>query len=77
MGSSLASQVTYGFGCQGASRRLPAKDEGTGLPARATLAADVRSEQFAREARRQAALVARTDRHSDDKDFIEAVSVTW
>ena len=38
---------------------------------------DVRSEQFAREARRQAALIAQIDRHSDDQDFIEAVSVDW
>ena len=38
---------------------------------------DVRSEQFVREARRQAALIAQIDRHSDDQDFIEAVSVAW
>lgn len=39
---------------------------------------DVRSEQFVREARRQAALIAQVDRHSDDdQDFIEAVSVDW
>lgn len=38
---------------------------------------DVRTEQFAREARRQAALVARVDRRGDDQDFIEAVSVDW
>ena len=38
---------------------------------------DVRSEQFIREARRQSALIARVDRHSDDQDFIEAVSVDW
>ncbi len=38
---------------------------------------DVRSEQFAREARRQAALVAQMDHHGEDQDFIEAVSVAW
>lgn len=38
---------------------------------------DVRTEQFAREARRQAALVAQIDRQGDDQDFIEAVSVEW
>lgn len=38
---------------------------------------DVRTEQFAREARRQAALIARIDRRADDQDFIEAVSVDW
>lgn len=38
---------------------------------------DVRTEQFAHEARRQAALIARADRHGDEQDFIEAVSVDW
>lgn len=38
---------------------------------------DVRSEQFVREARRQAALVARIDREGGDQTFIEAVSVQW
>ncbi len=38
---------------------------------------DVRSEQFAREARRQSALIAQVDRRNDDQDFIEAVSVEW
>ncbi|HZD22555.1 MAG TPA: antitoxin MazE family protein [Acidimicrobiia bacterium] len=38
---------------------------------------DVRSPRFAAEARRQAALVAAADRHSDDQDFVEAVSVDW
>ena len=38
---------------------------------------DVRSEQFVREARRQAALIARFDRHTDDQDFVEAMSVDW
>ncbi|MBB1482767.1 antitoxin MazE family protein [Tessaracoccus sp. MC1865] len=38
---------------------------------------DVRSEQFAREARRQAALVADSDRRHDEQDFIEAVAVDW
>lgn len=38
---------------------------------------DVRTEQFAAEAHRQAALVAHADRAGDDQDFIEAVSVSW
>lgn len=38
---------------------------------------DVRTEQFAAEAHRQAALVASADRGGDDQDFIEAVSVPW
>lgn len=38
---------------------------------------DVRTEEFAREARRQAVLVARNDHQTDDQDFIEAVSVDW
>ena len=38
---------------------------------------DVRTEDFAREARRQAALIARNDDQNDDQDFIEAVSVDW
>lgn len=38
---------------------------------------DVRTEQFAAEARRQAALVAQADRSGDDQDFIEAVSAAW
>ncbi len=38
---------------------------------------DVRTEEFAREARRQAALIARNDHQTDDQDFIEAVSVDW
>ena len=38
---------------------------------------DVRTEQFAREARRQAALIAELDRRADDQDFVEAVSVSW
>lgn len=38
---------------------------------------DVRSEQFAAEARRQARLVAAADTHGDDQTFIEAVSVAW
>ncbi|MHA6524730.1 antitoxin MazE family protein [Tessaracoccus sp. G1721] len=36
---------------------------------------DVRTEQFAREARRQAALVAQFDRQGDDQEFVEAISV--
>ena len=38
---------------------------------------DVRTEQFAHEARHQAALVAQNDRAVDDQDFIEAVTVGW
>ena len=38
---------------------------------------DVRTEQFAAEARRQAALVAQADRAGDDQEFIEAVSTPW
>ncbi|MEZ2390236.1 antitoxin MazE family protein [bacterium RCC_150] len=38
---------------------------------------DTRSKSFAEEARRQSAIVADADRHSDDQDWIEAVSVSW
>lgn len=38
---------------------------------------DVRTERFAAEAHRQAALVAAADRAGDDQDFVEAVSVPW
>ena len=38
---------------------------------------DVRSPEFAAEARRQSALVAAADRDSDDMDFVEAVSIDW
>ena len=38
---------------------------------------DVRSEEFAREAARQAALVAAADRTGDDQDFVDAISVFW
>ena len=38
---------------------------------------DVRSEQFAAEARRQAHLVAAAETRGDDQEFIEAVSVAW
>lgn len=38
---------------------------------------DVRSERFLREAHRQAGVVAAADRHSDDQDFIDAVSTSW
>ena len=38
---------------------------------------DVRSAAFADEARRQALAVAMADSHSDDQDFVEAVSVQW
>ena len=38
---------------------------------------DVRSPDFADEARRQSALVAAADRASSDMDFVEAVSEDW
>lgn len=38
---------------------------------------DTRAKTFADEARRQGARAAVADRHSDDQDFIEAVSVSW
>lgn len=38
---------------------------------------DVRTERFAAEAHRQAALVAAADRDGDDQDFVEAVSAPW
>lgn len=38
---------------------------------------DVRSEEFAVEARRQSQSVAEAERHSGDQEFIEAISVEW
>lgn len=38
---------------------------------------DVRSERFAKEARRQSARVAAADAHGDDQDFLESVSIRW
>jgi len=38
---------------------------------------DVRTQEFAAEARRQSALVAQADAVGDDQEFIEAVSVPW
>lgn len=38
---------------------------------------DVRTEEFAAEARRQALLVALDDRRSDDQDFVDEISVSW
>ncbi len=38
---------------------------------------DVRTPEFAREAQRQADLLAQSDREGDDQDFIESVSVDW
>lgn len=35
---------------------------------------DVRSERFAAEAHREALVLAEADRHSDDMDFVEAIS---
>jgi hypothetical protein len=38
---------------------------------------DVRADGFDAEAHRQAAAAAAADRHSDDQEFIEAVSAPW
>jgi len=38
---------------------------------------DVRTSDFAREAARQATLAATADRHGDDQDFVDAISVLW
>ena len=38
---------------------------------------DVHSEEFAKEAARQAAGVAEADKHSDDQDFVDAISLFW
>ncbi len=38
---------------------------------------DVRTAQFATEARRQSALVAAADAHNDDLDFVEAITIDW
>jgi hypothetical protein len=38
---------------------------------------EVRTPEFAAEARRQALVVAESDAGSDDQDFIEAVSADW
>ena len=38
---------------------------------------DVRTETFAAEAHRQASLVSRAERSSDDQDFVEAISMPW
>jgi len=38
---------------------------------------DVRSDDFALEARRQAALVASADADSGDQEFVEAISAPW
>lgn len=38
---------------------------------------DVRTDEFAREAARQAGLVTTADRLTDDQAFIEAISVDW
>lgn len=38
---------------------------------------DVRTGQFAAEARRQSAAVAAASAQSDDQDFVESVSVRW
>jgi hypothetical protein len=38
---------------------------------------DVRTENFAAEAHRQASLVARAEEGADGQDFIEAVSAPW
>ncbi len=38
---------------------------------------DVRSQEFAAEANRQAVAVASADRVHDDQDFVEAISAPW
>ena len=38
---------------------------------------DARTEEFKREAQRQAQAVAATDRAGDDQDFIEQISEDW
>lgn len=38
---------------------------------------DVRTSEFAAEARRQAKLVAESGRATDDQDLVEAVAVAW
>jgi hypothetical protein len=38
---------------------------------------DVRTAQFAGEAHRQAALVARADQASDDQAFVETITAPW
>ena len=38
---------------------------------------DTRTEEFKREARRQALAVAAADRAGDDQDFIEQISEDW
>jgi hypothetical protein len=38
---------------------------------------DTRTEEFQREARRQALAVAASDRAGDDQDFIEEISEDW
>ncbi|WP_050056016.1 antitoxin MazE family protein [Pseudarthrobacter siccitolerans] len=38
---------------------------------------DARTEEFKREARRQALAVAASDRATDDQDFIEQISEDW
>ena len=38
---------------------------------------DVRTKEFAAEARRQAMLISQADRRGDDQEFVEAISVPW
>lgn len=38
---------------------------------------DVRAAAFADEARRQSRAVALSDQHSDDQEYVEAISRTW
>ncbi|ALV40610.1 antitoxin MazE [Pseudarthrobacter sulfonivorans] len=38
---------------------------------------DARTEEFKREARRQAMAVAAADRAGDDQDFVEQISEDW
>ncbi len=38
---------------------------------------DVRTAQFAAEARRQSAIVAAADAQNDDLEFVEAITIDW
>jgi hypothetical protein len=38
---------------------------------------DARTEEFRREAQRQARLIAATDRAGDDQEFVEQISEDW
>ena len=38
---------------------------------------DVRTATFAAEAHRQSALVAATDSHGDEQDFVDSIATSW